>query len=70
MPTAKLSGLVNQFGGGADALVSVTDGELLRRFVATRDEPAFTELVRRHGRLVFGVCRRVIGRGHGLLLVA
>ena len=35
------------------------DAELVRAFAATRDEAAFTQLVRRHGPLVYGVCRRV-----------
>ncbi len=35
-----------------------SDRELLARFAATRDQPAFTELVRRHGGLVWSVCRR------------
>jgi RNA polymerase sigma factor (sigma-70 family) len=38
----------------------VTDGELLRRFVATREGAAFTALVHRHGPMVLGVCRRVL----------
>ncbi|MDY3555808.1 sigma-70 family RNA polymerase sigma factor [Gemmata sp. JC717] len=35
------------------------DGELLARFAAHRDQNAFTELVRRHGGMVLGVCQRV-----------
>ena len=37
------------------------DGDCLRRFVETRDEAAFAELVRRHGPAVYGICRRTIG---------
>lgn len=44
-----------------DQIRSEPDGELLRRFAADRDEPAFEELLRRHGPLVWGVCVRTLG---------
>src|SRR6266481_8914609 len=41
-------------GGGA------SDGELLQRFLHKREEAAFEALVRRHGPMVLGVCRRAL----------
>ncbi|SRR5579883_264892 len=38
----------------------VADGELLARFVASRDEDSFAALMRRHGPMVLGVCRRML----------
>ncbi len=40
------------------------DGQLLDRFYRQRDESAFELLVRRYGRLVLGVCRRVLADSH------
>jgi RNA polymerase sigma factor (sigma-70 family) len=45
-------------GGG------LTDGQLLGCFIERRDEAAFEALVRRHGPMVLGVCRRLLGSVH------
>ncbi|HYH64390.1 MAG TPA: sigma-70 family RNA polymerase sigma factor, partial [Urbifossiella sp.] len=37
-----------------------TDAELLGRYADRRDEAAFALLVRRHGPMVYGVCRRML----------
>lgn len=41
-----------------------TDAQLLQSFVNHRDETAFAALVRRHGPMVLGVCRRIVGNFH------
>src|SRR5437899_7835408 len=41
-----------------------SNGQLLSAFVRHRDETAFAELVHRHGPMVFGVCRRLLGNEH------
>jgi RNA polymerase sigma factor (sigma-70 family) len=40
----------------ADGTARLSDRELLQRFAARRDEPAFAALVRRHGPMVLRVC--------------
>ena len=43
------------------AAQDLSDGQLLLRFAAQRDESAFASLMKRHGPLVYGVCRHVLG---------
>ncbi len=49
---------------GAPMADDQTDGQLLERFLARHDEAAFAALVRRHGPLVLGLCRRLLGNAH------
>ncbi len=44
--------------------VDSTDRQLLASFIDQKDEAAFAALVRRHGPMVFGVCRRVVRNHH------
>ena len=53
--------LATLFGEGS--VLGATDGELLDRFLTSRDqvaERAFEALVWRHGPMVWGVCRRIL----------
>ena len=43
------------------AALAVADADLLDRFAAGRDEDAFAEIVRRHGHVVYRICRRLVG---------
>jgi RNA polymerase sigma factor (sigma-70 family) len=42
----------------------IPDGQLLDRYLRQRDEGAFAALVQRYGRLVLGVCQRLLHDGH------
>ena len=43
---------------------ATSDGQLLQRFALQGDEAAFAALLERHGPMVLGVCRRVLGDAH------
>jgi RNA polymerase sigma factor (sigma-70 family) len=64
--TAEKSPVVRYIRRLAAALASaeLSDAQLLERFADQRDETAFVALVRRHGPLVLGVCRRVLRDWH------
>src|SRR5260370_26467989 len=42
----------------------LSDAQLLEHFIERRDEAAFETLMRRHGPMGLGVCRRLLRNGH------
>jgi RNA polymerase sigma factor (sigma-70 family) len=59
MPNRQLSGAIAR--AAVHPRADSTDAQLLEGFARDRDGAAFTELVRRHGPMVLGVCRRTLG---------
>jgi len=49
---------------GIAEAAGLEDSQLLQRFLASRDEAAFTLLVRRHRAMVLGVCQRLLSNSH------
>src|SRR5579883_850008 len=64
MPLDRLTAVVNDLRRTARGEPAQTDAQLLGRFIERRDEAAFAALVRRHGPMVLGVCRRILGNPH------
>ena len=63
MTTAAVRGVVRGLAGAAPA-DPPTDADLVTAFARRRDEAAFAELLRRHGPVVLGACRRILSDAH------
>ncbi len=63
MAAAQLSKVVRQLRAvlARQDTAGLTEAELWKRYIAEGDEAAFETLVRRHGPMVLGVCRRILG---------
>jgi RNA polymerase sigma factor (sigma-70 family) len=65
MPTNSMSQVVQHLRGLLQPEeAELTDGQLLEFFVGRRDPAALEALVRRHGPMVWGVCRRALHHHH------
>jgi RNA polymerase sigma factor (sigma-70 family) len=62
MASVHLGAALRQIHGlfEAGTVAGLTDGQLLDRYLARRDESAFAALVTRHGPMVLGVCHSVL----------
>jgi RNA polymerase sigma factor (sigma-70 family) len=64
MPASQMSKVLLYLRGIRAAEENPSDFQLLDRFFKDRDESAFETLVRRHGSMVLGVCRRILKNDH------
>src|SRR6516165_7631761 len=66
MPTSQMSEVLQLLGRAMPLHdgAGPTDAQLLRDYISRRDRAALTALVRRHGPMVWGVCRRLLRNHH------
>jgi len=66
MPTKELRHVIQTLHAASlpPEEAALTDRELLEGYVRGREEAAFAALVRRHGPMVWGVCRRILRHSH------
>jgi RNA polymerase sigma factor (sigma-70 family) len=66
MPASKMSKVIHQLRSAAMRweVVELTDGQLLESFINRRDQMAVEGIVRRHGPMVWRVCRRILHNYH------
>lgn len=64
MASGRMNTVVRRLRQTALFDAGLDDGDLLERYLSCRDETAFAALVRRHGPMVLGVCRRILGNIH------
>ncbi len=49
---------------GAGTVTALNEAQLLERFLTRKDESAFEAILRRHGPMILGVCRRILDDPH------
>jgi RNA polymerase sigma factor (sigma-70 family) len=66
MRTSPSTTLLGQLRGAflRRELSTASDAQLLTRYLREREESAFEAILRRHGAMVLGICRRILGDEH------
>ena len=64
MATTPMNRVIQHLLAACGDGAGLTDGELLTRFLSSRDDAALAALVRRHGPMVWGVCCRLLRSHH------
>lgn len=64
MAIRQLARVIQVLRNATQSDTGLSDGHLLGRFIERRDDGSFAALVHRHGPMVWGLCRRVVGNHH------